>query len=54
MNDDEEDAWFQAVATMWAREYDPREDIYTPHDGDPIDNDADEGPQSHEQTGERQ
>ena len=35
--DEEEDNWFQGVAAIWAREYDPREDIYTLQDGDPFD-----------------
>ncbi|MBM3994394.1 MAG: hypothetical protein FJ303_09620 [Planctomycetes bacterium] len=35
--DEEEDDWFQGVAATWAREYHPREDIYTLQDGVPFD-----------------
>jgi len=35
--DAEDDDWFQGVAAIWAREYDPREDIYTLQDGAPFD-----------------
>ena len=35
--DEEENIWRQGVAAIWARDYDPREDIYTLQDGDPID-----------------
>ena len=38
--DDGEDDWRQGVAHIWARDWsDPREDIYTLEDGEPI-NDA--------------
>ena len=38
--DDDEDDWRQGVAQIWARDWsDPREDIYTLEDGEPI-NDA--------------
>ena len=37
VTDEEGDSWFQDVAAIWAREYDPREDIYTLQDGDPFD-----------------
>jgi hypothetical protein len=33
----EEELWRQGVAAIWTRDYDPREDIYTLQDGDPID-----------------
>jgi hypothetical protein len=35
--DENEDDWFQGVAAIWSREFDPREDIYTLQDGDPFD-----------------
>jgi hypothetical protein len=34
--DDEEDDWRRDTGAIWARDYDPREDIYTVQDGDPI------------------
>jgi hypothetical protein len=38
--DDRDDEWSQGVAEIWARDWnDPREDIYTLKDGEPI-NDA--------------
>lgn len=37
-SDDGEDDWRQGVAQIWARDWsDPREDIYTLEDGEPID-----------------
>ena len=37
-DDDGEDAWRKGVAEIWARDWsDPREDIYTLEDGEPID-----------------
>ena len=37
---EEEDDWFQGVAAIWARDYNPREDIYTLQDGEPFDETA--------------
>jgi hypothetical protein len=42
--DSDDHDWFQGIAAIWARDYDPREDIYTLDDGEPISDDADEGP----------
>ncbi|MBI1830240.1 MAG: hypothetical protein HYR84_02175 [Planctomycetes bacterium] len=40
IDDDGEDDWRMGVAEIWARDWsDPREDIYTLEDGEPI-NDA--------------
>ncbi len=34
--DENDDDWFRGVAAIWARDYDPREDIYTLQDGEPF------------------
>ncbi|MBI3822230.1 MAG: hypothetical protein HY289_06065 [Planctomycetes bacterium] len=46
MEDDEADDWARGVAEIWARDWsDPREDIYTLDDDEPVEgNSPEKGP----------